>query len=53
MGAAGLVTMPDVLVIKTSSFGGVIHHMPALTEARRQHDRAVLLAVEPQLVVLG
>ena len=47
------MTMPDVLFIKTSSFGGVIHHMPALTEARRQHDRAVLLAVEPQLVVLG
>jgi heptosyltransferase-1 len=26
--------MPDVLFIKTSSLGDVIHHMPALTEAR-------------------
>jgi heptosyltransferase I len=28
--------MPDILFIKTSSLGDVIHHMPALTEARRQ-----------------
>ena len=28
--------MPDVLFIKTSSLGDVIHHMPALTEARRR-----------------
>src|SRR5262245_3059321 len=35
MGAAGLLTMPDVLFVKTSSLGDVIHHMPALTEARR------------------
>ena len=28
--------MPDILFIKTSSLGDVIHHMPALTEA---HDR--------------
>jgi heptosyltransferase-1 len=27
--------MPDILFIKTSSLGDVIHHMPALTEARR------------------
>jgi heptosyltransferase-1 len=27
--------MPDVLFIKTSSLGDVIHHMPAVTEARR------------------
>ena len=27
--------MPDVLFIKTSSLGDVIHHMPALTEVRR------------------
>ncbi len=26
--------MSDVLFIKTSSLGDVIHHMPALTEAR-------------------
>lgn len=26
--------MPDVLFIKTSSLGDVVHHMPALTEAR-------------------
>jgi heptosyltransferase-1 len=29
-------SMPDVLFIKTSSLGDVIHHMPALTEARRR-----------------
>jgi heptosyltransferase-1 len=28
--------MPDILFIKTSSLGDVIHHMPALTEARRR-----------------
>jgi heptosyltransferase-1 len=28
--------MPDVLFIKTSSLGDVIHHMPAVTEASRQ-----------------
>ena len=32
--------MPDVLFIKTSSLGDVIHHMPALTEARRQRPDA-------------
>src|SRR5499427_7203820 len=32
--------MPDVLFIKTSSLGDVIHHMPALTEARRQRPAA-------------
>src|SRR4029450_364807 len=34
--------MPDILFIKTSSLGDVIHHMPALTEARRQRPRARL-----------
>lgn len=29
--------MSDVLFVKTSSLGDVIHHMPALTEARRHH----------------
>jgi heptosyltransferase-1 len=32
--------MSDILFIKTSSLGDVIHHMPALTEARRQHPQA-------------
>jgi heptosyltransferase I len=32
--------MPDVLFIKTSSLGDVIHHMPALMEARRQRPTA-------------
>jgi heptosyltransferase-1 len=32
--------MPDVLFIKTSSLGDVIHHMPAVTEARRHLPEA-------------
>ena len=32
--------MTDVLFIKTSSLGDVIHHMPALAEARRQRPDA-------------
>src|SRR6266849_6180027 len=28
--------MSDVLFIKTSSLGDVVHHMPALTEAQRR-----------------
>ncbi|MBM3526516.1 MAG: lipopolysaccharide heptosyltransferase I [Alphaproteobacteria bacterium] len=32
--------MSDVLFIKTSSLGDVIHHMPALTEARRSRPDA-------------
>jgi lipopolysaccharide heptosyltransferase I len=32
--------MSDVLFIKTSSLGDVIHHMPAVTEARRSHPQA-------------
>jgi heptosyltransferase-1 len=32
--------MPDILFIKTSSLGDVIHHMPALTEARRRLPEA-------------
>ncbi|HEX5166742.1 MAG TPA: hypothetical protein VFV93_15160, partial [Thermomicrobiales bacterium] len=31
---------PDVLVIKTSSLGDVIHQMPALTEAQRRLPQA-------------
>ena len=34
--------MPDILFIKTSSLGDVIHHMPALTEARRRRPDARL-----------
>jgi lipopolysaccharide heptosyltransferase I len=34
--------MTDILFIKTSSLGDVIHHMPAVTEARRQHPEARL-----------
>src|SRR5207245_1922307 len=32
--------MPDILLIKTSSLGDVIHQMPALTEARRRLPQA-------------
>ena len=32
--------MADILFIKTSSLGDVIHHMPALTEARAQRPDA-------------
>ena len=32
--------MSDILFIKTSSLGDVIHHMPALTEARRHRPAA-------------
>jgi lipopolysaccharide heptosyltransferase I len=32
--------MADILFIKTSSLGDVIHHMPALTEARRARPQA-------------
>jgi heptosyltransferase-1 len=41
--------MADTLFIKTSSLGDVIHHMPALTEARqhRPDDRLVWLVEEP------
>src|SRR5260221_13071569 len=35
--------MSDILFIKTSSLGDVIHHMPALTDARRQRPGTVLL----------
>jgi heptosyltransferase I len=40
MGPVGLLKMSDVLFIKTSSLGDVIHHMPALTEARGQRPAA-------------
>ena len=32
--------MPDVLFIKTSSLGDVIHHMPAVVDARKAHPDA-------------
>src|SRR2546423_10644057 len=32
--------MPDILFIKTSSLGDVIHHMPALNEARTKRPDA-------------
>jgi heptosyltransferase-1 len=32
--------MPEILFIKTSSLGDVIHHMPALTEARKHLPNA-------------
>src|SRR5271166_1105744 len=32
--------MSEILFIKTSSLGDVIHHMPALTEAKRQRPDA-------------
>jgi heptosyltransferase-1 len=40
--------MADILFIKTSSLGDVIHHMPAVTEARkaRPEDRLVWLVEE-------
>src|SRR5690242_16858917 len=34
--------MSDILFIKTSSLGDVIHHMPAVTEARRKLPEARL-----------
>jgi heptosyltransferase-1 len=41
--------MADVLFIKTSSLGDVVHHMPAITEARahRPKDRFVWVVEEP------
>ena len=39
--------MSDVLFIKTSSLGDVIHHMPAVTEVRRNRpDARISWAVE-------
>jgi heptosyltransferase-1 len=40
--------MADILFIKTTSLGDVIHHMPAVTEARRQRpgDRLAWLVEE-------
>ena len=32
--------MSDILFIKTSSLGDVIHHMPAVTDARRHRPDA-------------
>jgi heptosyltransferase-1 len=34
--------MPDILFIKTSSMGDVIHHLPAVTEARRFRPDALI-----------
>ena len=41
--------MPDILFIKTSSLGDVIHHMPAVTDARRHlpDSRLVWVVEEP------
>jgi heptosyltransferase-1 len=45
--------MPDVLFIKTSSLGDVVHHMPALTEARaRLPDARFAWVVEEAFVPL-
>jgi lipopolysaccharide heptosyltransferase I len=45
--------MTDVLFIKTSSLGDVIHHMPALTEARaRRPDTRFAWVVEEALAPL-
>ena len=32
--------MSDILFIKTSSLGDVIHHMPAVSDARRHRPQA-------------
>src|ERR1041385_9184674 len=32
--------MSDILFIKTSSLGDVVHHMPAVTDARRHRPQA-------------
>src|ERR1700730_5905219 len=37
---ASILDMPEILLIKTSSLGDVIHEMPALTEARTQRPDA-------------
>jgi heptosyltransferase-1 len=42
MASGGRNFMPDILFIKTSSLGDVIHHMPAVTEARRRLPAARL-----------
>ena len=38
-----LISLADILFIKTSSLGDVIHHMPALTDARAARPRDRLL----------
>jgi heptosyltransferase-1 len=42
--------MSDILFIKTSSLGDVIHHMPAVTEARRNHPDAHISWVVEQAI---
>ena len=32
--------MPEILFVKTSSLGDVIHHMPAITDARKNFPNA-------------
>jgi heptosyltransferase I len=45
--------MPDVLFIKTSSLGDVIHHMPAVVDARKAHpETAFTWLVEEAFVPL-
>ena len=41
-GYIGATAMANVLFIKTSSLGDVIHHMPAIAEARRHQPQARL-----------
>src|SRR4051812_3551162 len=36
-------SMTDILFIKTSSMGDIIHHMPALTDARAHFPQARLV----------
>jgi len=46
--------MPDLLFIKTSSLGDVIHHMPAVTEARvRRPELRIAWVVEKALAPLA
>lgn len=43
---------PDILFIKTSSLGDVIHHMPAVTDARRHGVGRIAWLVEEDCVPL-
>jgi len=49
-----LVPMSDILFIKTSSLGDVIHHMPAVSDARRHRPEAQIgWVVEEAFAPLG
>jgi heptosyltransferase I len=41
--------MTEILFIKTSSMGDVLHHMPAVTEARRHFPMARITWVVDEL----